>query len=89
VRGQVSHTYKTTGKIIVLYTLTFICSDTNWKTQVVLMTACIPFVQSALKFFMIAIMIFWSCVVPNNIKMDFYAGGCGGMEWIDLAQDRD
>jgi len=53
------------------------------------MTACIPFVQSALKFFMIAIMIFWSCVVPNNIKMDFYAGGCGGMEWIDLAQDRD
>ena len=25
----------------------------------------------------------------NNIKMDFQVVGCGGMEWIDLAQDRD
>jgi len=38
---------------------------------------------------MTAILIFWSCVVPNYIQMDFHAGGCEGMEWIDLAQDRD
>jgi hypothetical protein len=25
----------------------------------------------------------------NNIKMDLREIGCGGMDWIDLAQDRD
>jgi len=25
----------------------------------------------------------------DNIKMDFQEEGCGGMEWIELAQDRD
>ena len=25
----------------------------------------------------------------ENIKMDFREMGCGGMDWIDLAQDRD
>jgi len=24
----------------------------------------------------------------DNIKMDFQEAGCGGMDWIDLAQDR-
>jgi predicted small integral membrane protein len=25
----------------------------------------------------------------DNIKMDLLKVGCGGMDWIDLAQDRD
>ena len=25
----------------------------------------------------------------DNIKMDLKKMGCGGMDWIDLAQDRD
>jgi hypothetical protein len=25
----------------------------------------------------------------DNIKMDIQEEGCGGMDWIDLAQDRD
>ena len=25
----------------------------------------------------------------NNIKMDLQEEGCGNMEWIDMAQDRD
>ena len=25
----------------------------------------------------------------DNIKMDFQEVGCEGMDWIDLAQDRD
>jgi len=25
----------------------------------------------------------------DNIKMDFQKVGCGGVDWMDLAQDRD
>jgi hypothetical protein len=29
------------------------------------------------------------CEQVDNIKMDFREIGCGGMDWIDLAQNRD
>jgi hypothetical protein len=29
------------------------------------------------------------CRCEDNIKMDFQKVGCGGKEWIDLAQGRD
>jgi len=29
------------------------------------------------------------CRWEENIKMDFQEVGCGGMDWIELAQDRD
>jgi len=27
--------------------------------------------------------------IGDNIKMELQEVGCGGMDWIDLAQDRD
>jgi hypothetical protein len=29
------------------------------------------------------------CRWKDNIKMDLQKVGCGGMDWIELAQDRD
>jgi hypothetical protein len=29
------------------------------------------------------------CRWEDNIKMDIHEVGCGGMDWIKLAQDRD
>ena len=27
--------------------------------------------------------------LKNNIKMDLHEDGCGGMDWIELAQERE
>jgi hypothetical protein len=29
------------------------------------------------------------CKWEDNIKVDLQEVGCGGMDWIDMAQDRD
>jgi len=29
------------------------------------------------------------CRWEDNVKMDLQGVGCGGMDWIDLAEDRD
>jgi hypothetical protein len=29
------------------------------------------------------------CIWEDNIKIDLQEVGCGSMDWIDLAQDRD
>jgi hypothetical protein len=33
MRDQVSHPYKTTGSIMVLYVLTFTCLDSKWEDE--------------------------------------------------------
>ena len=29
------------------------------------------------------------CIWEDNIKMDLHEVGCGGVDWIELVQDRD
>ena len=54
LRDQVSHPYKTTGKIIVLYILIFIFLDYKLGRHKILhrMIASIPWLRSALSFFL-------------------------------------
>jgi hypothetical protein len=58
VRDQVSHPYKTTGKIIVSYILTFTFLDVR-KNILNSLFAFIPKIYSTLNFFMNAILIFF------------------------------
>jgi hypothetical protein len=61
VRDQVSHPYKTTGKIIVLHILIYVFLESKPEDQ---MAAGISRVQSALNFFMNLIFDFFR-VVPK------------------------
>lgn len=59
---KVSHTYKRTGTIIILYILTFIFWITNGRQNVLDRTVSgIPWVDCALNFFMNAVFISYGC----------------------------
>jgi hypothetical protein len=85
VSDQVSHSYKTTGKILVLYTVIFQFLDSKLEDSVPndsmhsLTSICSNF------FLNITLICRW----VDNIRMDLQEVGCGYVDCIGLAQDRD
>jgi hypothetical protein len=64
---QVSHPYKTTGKILVLYFFIFKFLDSKLEDKILhLMTASIPRFQSALQLTLILYSLRRICRVTNN-----------------------
>jgi len=62
VSDQVSHPYKTTDKIIVLYILIFVFLDQTEKQKILLrMIASILWLQTALNVFLNRLLIWWGC----------------------------
>jgi hypothetical protein len=79
VSDQVSHQYTTTGKIVVLYILVFIFMGEERGVYRVLVgkpEGRRPLGRPRRR---------W----VDNIRMDLQEVGCGHVDWIGLAQDKD
>ena len=71
---QVSHPYKTTGVIILLLYIIYLYNfflTANWRTKITDLVAGIPWIRSALSFFILAILIRHSISITSAIRYIF------------------
>jgi hypothetical protein len=89
VRDQVSHPHKTTGKVMAfVYFGPYISKIADRKAKDFELRVSTFKLQSALNFFVNAILICHSQTV-DNIRMDLGVVGWGDVDWIGPAQDRN